>query len=303
MSLQTIEIFGLGQCAWDYIGQIEKYPSPDTKSEMSSMVMQGGGPVATALVALTRWGFSCSFCGVVGDDFFGRQIIDSLLEENVDTNQMIIRHGFDSQYAFIVAEKNGGQRTIYWRRPTGQPAKPEELHYDMIRQARVFYTDGLFPAASIAAARAAKETGAVVVTDAGTLREGMLELARYSDYFIVSEVFARAFVKGNDPQKACKELQNLGPEIVGVTLGDRGYLVLNHNEWIERPAYQVNSIDSTGCGDLFHAGITLGVLKGWDLEKTLDFSAWAAACVSTKLGGRAGIPFVDDYQFQGGKSR
>ena len=303
MSLQTIEIFGLGQCAWDYIGQIEKYPSPDTKSEMSSMVMQGGGPVATALVALTRWGFSCSFCGVIGDDFFGRQIIDSLLEENVDTNQMIIRHGFDSQYAFIVAEKNGGQRTIYWRRPTGQPAKPEELHYDMIRQARVFYTDGLFPAASIAAARAAKETGAVVVTDAGTLREGMLELARYSDYFIVSEVFARAFVKGNDPQKACKELQNLGPEIVGVTLGDRGYLVLNHNEWIERPAYQVNSIDSTGCGDLFHAGITLGVLKGWDLEKTLDFSAWAAACVSTKLGGRAGIPFLDDYQFQGGKSR
>lgn len=303
MSLQTIDVYGLGQCAWDYIGQIEKYASPDTKCEMSSMVMLGGGPVATALVALTRWGFSCSFCGVVGDDFFGRQIIDSLLEEKVDANQIIVRHGFDSQYAFIVAEKNGGQRTIYWRRPTGQPAKPEELNYDIIRQARVFHTDGLFPAASIAAARVAKETGAVVVTDAGTLREGMLELARYSDYFIVSEVFAKAFVKGNDPQKACKELQNLGPEIVGVTLGDRGYLILNHNDWIERPAYQVNAIDTTGCGDLFHAGITLGVLKGWDLEKTLDFSAWAAACVSTKLGGRAGIPSIDEYQFQGGKSR
>ncbi len=303
MSQQTIDVFGLGQCAWDYIGQIEKYPSPDTKCEMSSMVMLGGGPVATAMVALTRWGFSCSFCGVIGDDFFGRQIIDSLLEENVDTNQIIIRDGFDSQYAFIVAEKNGGQRTIYWRRPTGQPVKPEELNYDMIRQARVFHTDGLFPAASISAARVAKETGAVVVTDAGTLREGMLELARYSDYFIVSEVFARDFVKENDPQKACKELQNLGPEIVGVTLGDRGYLVLNHNDWIKRPAYQLNAIDTTGCGDLFHAGITLGVLKGWDLEKTLDFSAWAAACVSTKLGGRAGIPSVDEYQFQAGKNR
>ena len=66
MSAQKIDVYGLGPCAWDYIGQIEKYPSPDLKCEMSSMLMQGGGPVATALVALTRWGFSCSFCGVVG---------------------------------------------------------------------------------------------------------------------------------------------------------------------------------------------------------------------------------------------
>jgi ribokinase len=173
---------------------------------------------------------------------------------------------------------------------------PEEIDYDMIRQARIFHTDGLFPAASIAAARAAKKTGTMVVTDAGTLREGMLELARYSDYFIVSEVFAKALVRGNDPKKACKELQKLGPGIVGVTLGNKGYLVLNHNEWIEHPAYQVSARDTTGCGDLFHAGITLGILKGWDLEKMLDFSSWAAASVCRELGGRAGIPSIDEYE-------
>jgi hypothetical protein len=93
MAEQSIDVFGLGQCAWDFVGQVDKYPTLDTKCEMSSMIMQGGGPVATALVALTRWGYSCSFCGVVGDDFFGNQIIDSLQEENVDTNQVIIRHG------------------------------------------------------------------------------------------------------------------------------------------------------------------------------------------------------------------
>jgi ribokinase len=302
MSAKKIDVYGLGQCAWDYIGQIDKYPFLDIKCEMSSMVIQGGGPVATALVSLTRWGFSCSFCGVVGDDFFGRHIINSLKEENVDTDQIIIRQGYDSQYAFIVAEKNGGERTIFWRRPTGTPALSKELNHDMIRQARVFHTDGLFPDASLAAARTAKNAGVVVVVDAGTLREGMLELAKYTDYFIVSEVFARDLIKGNDPHTACKELQRLGPQIVGVTLGARGYLVLNQNEWIERPAYQVNAIDTTGCGDLFHAGITLGVLKGWNLEKTLDFSAWAAACVSTKLGGRAGIPFIDEYELQAGKA-
>jgi ribokinase len=293
---EAIDVYGLGQCAWDYIGQIEKYPPADTKYEMTSLIMQGGGPVATALVALTRWGYSCSFCGVIGDDLLGSHIVDSLNYEDVDTSQVIIRKDKNSQFAFIAAEKKGGKRTIFWRRPTGKAAMPEEINYDMIRKARIFYTDGLFPAASIAAAHVAKKTGTMVITDAGTLREGMLELAKYSDYFIVSESFAKSLIHENNPKKACLELKNICPGIIGVTLGARGYVVLNYNEWIERPAYPVNSIDTTGCGDLFHAGIALGALKGWDLEKMLDFSAWAAARVSSKLGGRAGIPSIMDYE-------
>ena len=78
----------------------------------------------------------------------------------------------------------------------------------------------------------------------------------------------------------------------------QGYIVLNGTHWIERPTYQVNAIDTTGCGDLFHAGVTLGLLRGWELEKTLDFSAWAAAAVSTKLGGRDGIPSISDFYYQ-----
>ena len=294
MSGQKIDVFGLGQCAWDYIGEIENYPSSNTKCEMSAMVTQGGGPVATALVALTRWGYSCSFCGLVGGDTFGSQIIKSLRDENIDTSPIIVRPDFDSQFAFIAAEKNSGNRTIFWRRPTGPPISAKELDYAMIRRSRVFHTDGLFSEASIAGARYAQEAGITVVVDAGTLREGMLELAKYSNYFIVSESFARDLVQNDNPHLACEKLQRLGPEVVGVTLGGKGYLARSRHQWIEREAYPVNAIDTTGCGDLFHAGITNGILRGWNLEKTLDFSAWAAALVSTQLGGRAGIPSFDE---------
>jgi sulfofructose kinase len=295
MSKQKFDIFGIGQCAWDYIGQIDAYPKADSKTEIPFLIMQGGGPVATALVALKRWGFSCSFCGVIGDDLFGRQIISSLDEENVNTDSIIIRNGFDSQLAFIVAEKNGGRRTIFWRRPTGEAAKEEELDDQRIRDARLLHTDGLFPEASIAAARIARETGIPVIVDAGTLREGMLELARYSDYYIVSETFAKALTGNSNSHQACKSLQKLGPRVVGVTLGDKGYLILSQDNWIEGSAYKVKSIDTTGCGDIFHAGISYGVLHNWPLKKMCDFAAWAAAQVSTRLGGRDGIPPVERY--------
>src|SRR5512136_3181207 len=116
---QPVQVFGIGQCSLDYIGKIESYPPPDRKCEFVDMVIQSGGPVATALVALARWGVSCAFAGVLGDDLFGRMILESLEAEGIDTAGVMTRKGKDSQFAFIVAEPGQGRRTIFWRRPTG----------------------------------------------------------------------------------------------------------------------------------------------------------------------------------------
>jgi ribokinase len=251
------------------------------------------------MVALTRWGVSCAFSGVVGDDVFGDMIKRSLRKEGVDTSGILTRKGFDSQFAFIVAEPTQARRTIFWRRPTGPPLIPDELPMDTIRRASVLHVDGLYPEAALAACREIKNTGGQVVVDAGTLREGMLDLARSSDYFIVSENFALSLVGGNRPLEACHRLAALGPKVVGATLGARGYLAVAHGVVIEKPAYAAAAVDTTGCGDAFHAGITFGVLKAWDIEKTLDFAAWVAARVSLKLGGRAGIPTLQEIRSQG----
>ncbi len=291
-----IDVFGLGQSCWDYIGQIDVYPPPDTKHEMSSLMEVGGGPVATAMVALARWGLSCAFCGVVGEDSYGKKLTDSLNAEKIDTRRTLVRSQSSSQVAFIVTERNNGRRTIFWQRPDGSPIKPDELDFASIRNARAFYTDGLFIDASIEAARVARIAGIQVIVDAGTLRERSLELAQYSDYYIVARPFARSLVGEDNPRKACRALQKLAPGVVGVTLGEDGYVILANDQWIEGSAYTVETIDTTGCGDVFHAGVTYGVLNGWDLRMILDFAAWAAAQVSTRLGGREGIPAVSGYR-------
>jgi ribokinase len=298
MTNTSFDVYGLGQCAWDYLGPIDVYPPADSKCEMPDLIMQGGGPVATALVALRRWGFTCTFSGVIGDDYFGNQILSALKNEEVNTDGVLIRHGCASQVAFIAAEKNNGRRTIFWRRPTGSPVLPDEIDLKRIHNSRIVHTDGLFPDASIAAAKIARAVGIPVVVDAGTLREGMKELAKYSDYYIASQTFARALIGKDNARAACEKIREFGPEVAGVTLGNRGYVLLAQETWIEGEAYKVETVDTTGCGDLFHAGITFGVLKGWNIQKTADFSAWAAAQVSTRMGGRAGIPDTNDYTSQ-----
>lgn len=293
---QPIQVFGVGQCSLDYIGKIDAYPPADRKCEFFDMVIQGGGPVATALVALARWGVSCAFSGVVGDDPFGRVILESLEAEGIDTAGVMTRKGKDSQFAFIAAEPGRGRRTIFWRRPTGDPLSPEEIDLRRVEQAKILHTDGRFVEASLAACKAARKAGVQVVADADTFHQGLVKLARASDFFISSENFAAALIRKEDPHEACRRIVGLGPKVAGVTLGAKGYVALAEGRWIERPAYPVEVVDTTGCGDVFHAGFIFGLLRKWDYEKCFDFAAWAAAMVSRKMGGRSGIPSLEQVR-------
>jgi ribokinase len=269
------------------------------KCEFSELVIQGGGPVATALVALARWGLSCAYVGVIGDDLFGTMIKTSLEEEQIDISGLLIRRGVESQFAFIAAEPIMGRRTIFWRRATGSPPSPKEINFSRLREAQVLHTDGFFQEAALAACQEGRKAGVLVVVDAGSLREGILDLARLSDYFIASESFATALVGENNPLEACRKVAGLGPRVVGVTLGSKGYVAWIEGRIIQRPAYPVEAIDTTGCGDVFHAGFIYGLIQGWQTERSLNFAAWSAAMVSRKIGGRSGIPTLREIAEQG----
>jgi sulfofructose kinase len=85
-------IFGIGQGLLDYIGLIPAYPPPDVKCEFTHLLLQVGGPVATALIALKRWGLDGYMAGVVGNDDFGASITSSLTDEGIDTGGPHLRH-------------------------------------------------------------------------------------------------------------------------------------------------------------------------------------------------------------------
>jgi sulfofructose kinase len=300
-SQKKIQVFGLGQCCLDYIGKVKEYPAPDAKCEFTDLVVQGGGPVATALVALARWRVCCAFAGVVGDDRFGGLIKDSLDREGIDTTGLLVRRGFASQFAFIVAEPGVGRRTIFWRRPTGPSLKPEEINGSLLEKAEVLHIDGHFGETTFAACSRAKKAGLKIVADADTFHEGMLEVARWSDYFIASETFAASVAGEGKPVEACRRIADLGPRVAAVTRGARGYVALDGGKVIQRPAFPVEAIDTTGCGDVFHAGFIYGLIRRWSHEKSFDFAAWAAARVSLQMGGRNGIPSLAEIEERGFK--
>ncbi|MFC1856219.1 carbohydrate kinase family protein [Thermodesulfobacteriota bacterium] len=284
------DVVGIGQCALDYLAEVDKYPDLDDKVELDGIKVEGGGPTATAMVTLSRLNVNTAFIGKVGDDDPGEKIIGGLRREGVDTNAVVVESGKSSQLAFIVVEKDSAKRNIFFTRGTAAPLTFYEINTGIIDTCSILHLDGLMIDVSIEAAKYAKKRGIKVSLDAGTLRDGMMDLIKHTDYLVTSEKFAKSFIGGADFDSALHELKKLGPEIVGITLGHEGSIALKDGTIHRQPAYKVDAVDTTGAGDVYHGAFIYAMLKRFDIKRTLAFASFMAGMKCRALGGRSAIP-------------
>ena len=289
-------VLGLGQCSLDILGQVDSYPALDEKAELTSLLVQGGGPVATALVTLSRLGVPVAMIGAVGDDDFGTQIRDGLVHEKVDCTHLAQSPQSASQVAFVAVDDKE-HRNIFWHRGTALAVLPEQLPNLLADSVRVLHLDGLYLDASITAAKMARQQKVTTVLDAGTLRPGVEELLPLIDHLVVSEKFARQFLGYDDPASAISGLSRHGVAAVTVTLGRSGSLSMDAGgQLVRQSAFAVDTVDTTGCGDVFHGGYIYGLLKDWPLARTIRFAAACAALKTRALGGRTAIPELREVE-------
>ncbi len=287
-SASSFDVVGLGQCSLDLLGTVAEYPQVDQKAELGDFLVQGGGPVATALVTLSRLGASVAFAGRVGGDDFGMKIREGLLAEGVDCRALSTDPEGSSQVAFIVVEQQRARRNIFWTRGSARPLREDEIPRELIASTRILHLDGLQREASLAAARFARQRGVVTVLDGGSWREGTEELLPQIDHLVVSEKFARHVA--DDPVRALENLLRYGARAVTVTLGERGSVSLSAaGDFVRQPAFDVAAVDTTGCGDVFHGGYIFALLQGWALPRTVALAAACAALKTRALGGRSAI--------------
>ncbi len=291
---RTFDIVGLGYTAFDYLGVVPRLPAEDSKLEIGDFTIQGGGPAATAMVASRRLGASSALIAKIGDDHFGRGMLDGLAAEAVDASAVVVERGATSQFAFVMVNPSNATRTILWTRGTVSRLRPDEVDLDLVGSAKGLLVDDLEPAAALVAARHARARGIPVLIDAGSLREGVRDLLPHCDYILAGERFAEQISGSSDPRAALATLDSFGPKACGVTLGERGCVVLSEGATIEAPGFAVDAVDTTGAGDVFHGAFLFAVLQGWDVERCCVFSNAVAALKCRRIGGRAGIPTRDE---------
>jgi sugar/nucleoside kinase (ribokinase family) len=167
---------------------------------------------------------------------------------------------------------------------------------DIVKSARIIHVDGHSAAAEIRAARWAREAGIPVSFDAERVVPGTEELISLTDYLVAAEDFPAALTGSVDSEEALLKLHALGPLVTAMTLGPRGALAYDGTHFYDSPGFQVEAVDTTGAGDVFHAGFIYGLLHEFDIPRTLQFANALAAMSCQEVGGRAGLSRLEEVE-------
>lgn len=293
--IQKVDLVGVGLNATDTVIHVPAFPSRGSKTEYDNETLKPGGQVATTVVACQTWGLSTRYVGKLGNDDAAALHAREFQRKGVEA-QLLYEADAPSARSLILVD-SAGERTVLCRRDPRIALQPEELKRAWIENARILHVDGFETAAATQAARWARAAGVPVVADLDETYPGVDALIENIDYLIVSRDFPTRLTGEPDLRAALRLIsERYGCSLTAATLGPDGVLAWDGSEFHYAAAYQVPVVDTTGAGDIFHAGFIFGLLQAWPLQRRLDFSCAAAARNCMFQGARGGIGPIGDVE-------
>ncbi len=236
-------------------------------AEVTAFRPKPGGAPANVAVAAHRLGANTAFIGKVGDDIFGRKLINVLATEGVETRGMRFDNEARTTMAIIAMPDEHTAEFVFYRNPGADlRLRMDELDVDLLQNTRAVHIGSLSlvdepsRSATFAAVKTAKEAGALVSfdvnyrpslwrspDDALTQIRAMMP---YVDLVKVNEV-ELALLQGGvtNNHDAFDAILAQGPTLVVLTLGKDGSMAQSADFSVAVPAFPVQTVDSTGCGD------------------------------------------------------
>lgn len=252
----------------------------------------GGGPAATAAVAAARLGAQVDFIGRVGDDATGNALLAEL--ESYGVNTALSRryaNARSSQSAILV--DNYGERIIINHPSPDLPDDAQWLtkidfsHYDVVL-ADVRWHQGVLTAFTLA-----RQAGVTTLLDADVTPQNIRPLVALADHAAFSEPGLLRMTGENDTDMALLLAANDTNGHVYVTRGQKGCYWLEGGQQQHQPGFEVDVVDTTGAGDVFHGALAVALGQKSTIALAVRYANAVAALKCTRPGGRAGIPDCD----------
>lgn len=290
----TFDVVGLGVSTIDLIFIVDELPAGELVQHAHASAIQGGGPVATAIVAAARLGAKTAMLDRIGGDLFGRMILEEFAAEAVNSDGVAVAKARSSSKAAILVRRLDGARAITFSPGDCGELAPEEVREELVRASRILHVNGRHWRACLHAVDIARKAGVRVSFDGGAhrFRPEHRELLPQVDVCIVAAQYAAACTGEDDPAAAAEALLATGPRVVAITKGAEGsWVCAREGERFHQPAYRVEPVvDTTGAGDAFHGAFLFGLARGLSLRQSAQCAGAAGALNTRSLGGRSALP-------------
>jgi 2-dehydro-3-deoxygluconokinase len=288
--------------------------NPDSSGPLryvNSFVKSLGGAETNLSIALARLGHTVGWISKIGNDEFGRFVLNSVRAEGVDVSRVTIDKERNTGILFKERYQNSNPNVYYYRKDSAASnLSASDADEEYIKNARILHVTGITPAISESACEAvfkaveiAKNNNVTVSFDPNlrlklwkieTARPILLELSKSADIVMPGIDEGELLLGTRDRDEIADYFLSQGSSIVATKLGKEGCYLCSKDERIFVPSYKVEKVEDTvGAGDGFAAGFLSGILKKSPLEECGQFANGVGAMVTLVKGDMEGYPYFD----------
>jgi len=302
------EVAVFGSAALDIYGILTRLPASDEVVYAEETYRFSGGMGANVAVALSRLNVPVTFFGRVGSDSVGRMLLENLRKNNVDVSNI---HFVDaSSLQTLILSDNKRHR---WLFTVGSPqsaislVSPEEVDWKVLERSKIVYVGEVFVEIASTIADYAKTRNKVVVYRPGVpyMKFGIKNLRRILEHttmFILNQIGWRQLrVSSKEEIESPVDLLKHGPTNVILTKGVEGCEVFSRDKHkkfsvASQLRAKFKTVDPTGAGDGFSAGLIKGLLHGWSLEKAVAYGQTVASITCSRVGASNAFPTEEEVE-------
>jgi len=300
MSSSTCDVLCIGVLVADILAPpLPRLPAAGELLRVDDLMLSVGGCAANAAIGLVKLGVSAAVAGKVGNDAFADFIADDLRAKGVNVAGLSVSQTLPTSRTVILPVMGEDRRFIH---AVGANAalSLSDIDLDAVARCRVLYVGGyqilprLDQAALVQLFGFARQRGVKTVLDVAgvSAAAGMTpfeQVLGLTDVFLPNDDEAAIITGERDPLRQAQRFIQCGAGAVIITQGGDGILAATTDRVLRAGVFPVDAIDPSGAGDAFDAGFIVGMLEGWDIERTLEFASAVGASACTRLGTTAGV--------------
>lgn len=287
-----------GGSATNMVIRTQNHPVPGGMVMGDQFFTTPGGKGANQAVTAARLGAAVTFLSKIGNDLFGRQAIQQLMEEGINTDHILSDQRLPSGVAFVTVDA-GAQSSMTLSPGANSAFLPHELlpAAGRIRESDYLLLQMDIPEETVLqAAKMAAECNVPVMLDLAPAIICSEELLQYVTVLTPGKEAAAQLsgipVTSMDAAvEAAGIISRKGPKAIVMTLGDQGSLVLQGDQLSIIPPVQVEAIDTTAAGDVFNGALAVALAEQKSLQEAAVFASRAAAIAVTRWGAQIAAPY------------
>lgn len=291
----------VGSLNMDLMARVTRLPEPGETVLAREFQRSPGAKGANQAVAAARAGSAVEMVGRVGDDLYGRELLESLSSAGVVTRHVRTDAQQPTGLALIAVDEQG-QNEIVVVPGANAALTPEDVDAaaDAISASAIVLLQLEIPLPTVSrAVSLARQAGSTIVLNPSPARPLNPAFLECIDLLVLNarEVAQLSGVGPPiEPAEAARLLVDGGVEAVVVTLGAEGAVIVSSEGETDVPAFPVEPVDTTGAGDAFLGNLAHALESGGSLPEAARFASAAAAASVLRPGAQPSLPTLAQTQ-------